>query len=96
MGYSLIITNKAESDVDEATAYYFNIRKNLAKKFITELKTTVKYIQKNPDKIQIRYGNIRIAFLKAFPFGIHYTVASGTIIILAVFHTARDNEKWTQ
>jgi len=96
MAYKLITTAKAYKDFDKATGYYFDIQKSLAKKFNSDFKTVSKYISKNPKKIQVRYNNVRVVFLKKFPYAIHYTFENNTIIILAIFHTAMDDEQWTQ
>ncbi len=57
---------------------------------------TVRHIQKNPLKIQIRYEQIRVSFLKKFPYGIHFNVTENIILIIAVFHTAVDPKKWVK
>ena len=72
MAYKLITSSKAEQDVEKAILYYKDIKIDLARDFLTELKATRKYIQKHPKKIQVRYANVRVAFLKRFPFGVHF------------------------
>lgn len=96
MAFKLITTAKAYKDLDKATGYYFDIQKSLAKKFNSDFRNTTKYISKNPEKIQVRYNNLHVAFLKKFPYGIHYAFENKTIIILAIFHTAMNDEKWIQ
>lgn len=94
MTYKLIIAPKALKDIDKATEYYFDIQKKLAKRFTKDLKDQTKYVHKNPLHIQVRYDNIRIAHLKKFPYSIHFTIEEQTIIILAVFNMAMDDQKW--
>jgi plasmid stabilization system protein ParE len=94
MAYKIITSTKAEFDVDKAIEYYKDINIQLAKDFLTELKATSKYIQKHPKKIQIRYANIRVAFLKRFPFGVHFRLEDKTISILSILHTSGDPENW--
>lgn len=94
MAYKLITTPETEEDIENAVHYYSSIRANLARLFLTELKAVKKYINKNPEKIQLRYKNVRIAFLKKFPYGIHYIFANDTITIIAVFGTGDNPEKW--
>lgn len=96
MAYKLIISVHANKDLDKATRYYLDIRKSLAKKLTSDIRSVAGFIHKNPEKIQIRYSNIRVAYLKKFPYGIHYTFENKTIVILAIFHTAMDSEKWTR
>jgi len=94
MAYKLIATPTTDNDIDDAVQWYLGIRKDLARQFLSELKAVRKYILKNPKKIQIRYGNIRVAFLKKFPYGVHYEFKNDTITIVAVFSTADDPTRW--
>ena len=94
MAYKLITSSKAEQDVEKAILYYKDIKIDLARDFLTELKATRKYIQKHPKKIQVRYANVRVAFLKRFPFGVHFRLEDKTISIAAILHTSGDPEKW--
>lgn len=94
MAYKLITSPQTENDIEQAVEYYLDIRTELAKQFLTELKAVKKYIHKNPEKIQIRYKNVRVAFLKKFPYGIHFTFSQNTITIIAVFATADNPDKW--
>lgn len=94
MAYKLITTPETENDIVNAIEYYLDIRTELAKQFLIELKAVKKYIHKNPEKIQVRYKNIRIAFLKLFPYGIHFNFYNNTVTIIAVFATSDNPEKW--
>lgn len=91
MAYKIYVSTDAELDIDKAITYYKDIKLSLAKDFLKEVKATRKYITKNPEKIQIRYSTIRIAFLKQFPFGIHFRIQNETIYILSVLHTSKNN-----
>jgi len=62
MSYRLITSPETEKDIEIAILWYKEIRDNLAQRFIRDLRFTRNYIQQNPQKIQVRYDNIRIAF----------------------------------
>lgn len=94
MAYKLNSSTKAELDINKAIEYYKDIDIQLAKDLLTELKATRQYIQKHPKKIQVKYANIRVAFLKRFPFGVHFRLEDKTISILAILHTSGDPENW--
>lgn len=96
MTYKLHISPKAKKDIDKATEHYFKIQKKLAQRFARDLRAKTKYIHKKPLHIQVRYDSIRIAHLKKFPYSIHFAIEEQTIIILAVFHMATDDKKWTE
>lgn len=96
MAYKLITAPETEYDIENAVEYYLDIRKNLAKQFIAELKAVKDYIHKNPEKIQIRYKKVRVAFLKKFPNGVHFTFSKNIITIIAVFATSENPNKWLE
>jgi len=94
MTYKVIISSRAEIDIADAIEFYQEIRPSLPREFLAEVKAARRYLQKNPKKFQVRYSNVRIAFLKKFPFGIHYLIDKKSIIILSVFHTSRNSDDW--
>jgi len=70
--------------------------KSLGKRFIQEVRNKVLLIRKNPKISSVRYDAVQTAVLDVFPFMIHYTVDNQkkTVIIVAVFHTSIDPNKW--
>lgn len=94
MTYKLIATSESESDIVKALDYYKKIDHQLARRFLKDLKVTINYIHKHPQKIQLRYATIRVAFMNNFPFGIHFRLQNDTITIVAIFHTSTDAKKW--
>jgi plasmid stabilization system protein ParE len=94
MSYKTITSSRAEQDVEKAILYYKDINIQLARDFLSELRATHKYIQKHPKKIQVRYANVRVAFLKRFPFGVHFRLEDKKITIAAVLHTSGNPDKW--
>jgi|SRR5690554_271887 len=59
-------------DLKEAALWYNRARSGLGKVFLKEVKAEVNQIVKNPLAYEVRYANIRIAFVKKFPYGIHF------------------------
>ena len=94
MAYKIISYPLTENDIDNAVKWYVDIDTKIAKQFLAELKAVKKYISEYPETIQIRYKKIRVAYLKKFPFGVHYQFEDKTITIVAVFNTSVDPEKW--
>jgi len=66
----------------------------LIRDYLSELKATRRYIQKHPRKIQVRYSSIRIAFLKKFPYGIHFKIIDDSDVLLSILRTSEDSHKW--
>ena len=96
MGCKVIASRKSEKDVAGAIEYYKEIHVELAKEFFKDLKATKGYLVKHPKKIQVRYSNIRVAFLKTFPYGIHFRLQDNTITIISVLGMAESPEKWNK
>ena len=94
MDYNLMTSARSEMDLEKVIKYYCTIRKDLARQFLSELRITTAFIQKNPMKIQIRYANVRVVFLDKFPYGVHYLFKNRTVTILSILHTSQDSDKW--
>ncbi|MCF6298205.1 MAG: type II toxin-antitoxin system RelE/ParE family toxin [Flavobacteriaceae bacterium] len=96
MTYSIDIAEAAEKDVHKAFLYYEDKKEDLGYTFETHFDNAVDSIQSNPLKTQIRYADTRVFFLKKFPYGIHFQVKGSVVLIIAVFRTSEDPEKWTE
>ena len=94
MNYTLSITEAAEDDIRLAFLWYQEQRSQLGTAFERSVSKAVSSIQDNPLKHQIRYGVTRVFFLSKFPYGIHFNVHEKDILIVAVFHTSQNPEKW--
>ena len=94
MVYKIYFSSRAERDLITSFEWYGEINRKVLKKFDSELDNVLKYIQQNPYQFQIKYDNVRIAFLKKFPFGIHYIVNEDKIFVNSLFHTSQNSENW--
>lgn len=96
MTYKISTTSQTEKDVETILLWYLDKSKATAKRFFLELEATKAYLLENPNRVQIRYSNVRVAFLNKFPYGIHFIVEDKSIKIIGVFGTAENPEKWEQ
>ena len=94
MPYSIKIAHAAERDIRKAFLLYEGQKEDLGNLFEENVYQGINNIQNNPLKFQIRYGSTRISFIGKFPYGIHFQINENEILILAVFHTSQDSEKW--
>lgn len=94
MEYSLSISSVAEDDLRKAYLWYKDKELELARDFVTQTDNNISAIHQKPFHSQIKYKNIRVRYLDRFPYGFHYQVSESHILIIAVFHTAMDPEKW--
>ena len=59
-------------DLKEIAFWYNRQSKGLGMLFLKEIRTEIDKISKNPLAYEIRYADIRIAFIRKFPYGIHF------------------------
>jgi plasmid stabilization system protein ParE len=66
--YSVIILPVAAEDIRQIALWYNQKQKGLGKRFIGEIRDAIKYLEQDPKSAGIRYGEVRVAGLKIFPF----------------------------
>lgn len=94
MSFKLLINDEALLDIEDAFVWYQKIEPNLSEVFEKELYLSLEQILKYPYIFQLKYKNVKVIYLKKFPYGIHYVVNEKTIIVIGVFHTSRSPKKW--
>ncbi len=92
--YKLHIRVLAKKDIQSAVDYYQNISPTLADRFLNTLYTELEHLQRNPALFQIQTKNIRVNYLREFPFGIYYIWQGDIVEVLAVLHTHRSPKVW--
>lgn len=90
--YQLFVRNIAEIDTQEILFYYDKISVNLSTQFMQELFEIFDILKQNPFLFVVKYKNTRIAFLKKFPYGVHYKIDGNKIHILTILHTKRKSK----
>ena len=95
MDFKIIVSKKAQDEIENASDYYAEININLAFKFFSELKETYDKLKLNPN-YQIKHKNYRAIPLKIFPFLLFYIVDGDnkTVKILSCFHTSKNSKKY--
>jgi plasmid stabilization system protein ParE len=86
----------ALEDIHRALDYFDEINPTLSVGFLEELRAVYHRIKDHPEGYQKRYGQIRIALLKRFSFGVFYKIYDTRIVVIAVLHTSQDSDKWLQ
>ena len=94
MIYKFQILEAADQDIAEAILQYEDFRKGLSEDFELCLEEGYDDILNAPFGYQIRYRDVRIKFIRRFPYGIHYTVEDDLITVISVFHQSRSPRKW--
>lgn len=96
MMYKAIILPLAQLDIKAAALWYNIQKKGLGKRFSSQIREKVRFIQLNPNAVFTRYDDVKTAVVDVFPFMIHFTVdePNKLIIVSAVFHTSLNPDKW--
>lgn len=89
MKYKIIYHINAENDIKHIQKWYKTQQDGLEKRFSLAVKDTIKYIIQNPLLFEVKYKNIRVAYTRVFPYGVHYLIHNNTIKILAIMHTSK-------
>ncbi len=62
--------------------------------FLEELDAVVSSIEEHPLMYPKIYGEVRRALMTRFAYSIYFVIEEETIIVFAVTHQARDEDKW--
>jgi mRNA-degrading endonuclease RelE of RelBE toxin-antitoxin system len=94
--YKVIFLPSAKKDLRKARAWYKNVNKSLPSRFRMDMNSIVDILQNRPTVFSRRYRDVRVAHLKVFPYGLHYLIDGQNVVVLGVFHTSIDPDKWDE
>ena len=94
MSARVIFAEEAVKDVDEAYRWYERRRDGLGDEFLASVDGAIQKTAENPEWCEIVFDGFRRATIRRFPYVVFYEFANGVITVYAVFHVARDPEKW--
>ncbi len=93
--FSIELSDDAEIDFDNSYNFYFEESSKVADEFFRRISLSLKNVMLNPFSFPIAYQNIRKFVVKKFPFVIYYQIIDSTIRVIAIFHTSRNPEIWS-
>ena len=85
---------EARDEYDAAADFYEQQRAGLGADFIACIREVLQRISANPQLHATVYQDVRKAVVRRFPYVVLYREEAGEVIIIAVFHTARDPSVW--
>ncbi len=94
MTFQVLLTEEAESDIQDAATWYESQRDRLGHEFLDEILLATQKIQSNPKAYPIVYRKVRRILLSKFPFALYYLVGEEEISILAALHASRSPFHW--
>jgi toxin ParE1/3/4 len=95
MVYKIIVSPRAQKEIENAIDYYELYSGDAPKKFIFSLKNAYNILAVNPYFSKVRYKNVRAMTLGKFPYSLYFDVnqAKNTVKILSCFHNKRNPNK---
>ena len=94
MSLPLVFRSPAQTEFDDAAAWYEGQRAGLGSDFVAEVQQVLDTIANQPDRYPIASGDVREAPVSRFPFCVYYRVKPDKVVVIAVFHTSRNPSVW--
>ena len=96
MSYRLKVSSLALLDIEDAIFWYEYRSERLGKALQECLYEGFEYISKYPLHSAKKYKEVRVKFIRRFPYGIHFIVEEDEVKVIAFFHMKRDPKRWTR
>lgn len=96
MIYNLFISKAAIYDIEQAIGWYGNQRKGLGDDLELCIEAGLRSLERDPLLCQAKYKDVRVKYIKRYPYGIHYQIESKNIKVIAFFHMKRNPLKWNE
>ena len=90
----LSIRPEAKADITSAFNWYRDRSEELGRRFLEELERILEAIEERPLSFPRVHGEKRRAILQRFPYAVFYRLPADEIVVLGVFHQARDSLRW--
>jgi plasmid stabilization system protein ParE len=90
----IVFRKQARLEFDEAGDWYEKERPGLGLEFLAEIHLLIQRIATTPELFPMLYRDVRKAVARRFPYCIYFREREQYIIVLAVFHSARNPAVW--
>jgi plasmid stabilization system protein ParE len=94
MSYPIRLLPEAKAEFDAAADWYEQQQAGLGVDFVARIREVFNRIAANPQLHAAVYGDVRKAVVTQFPYVVLYREEAGEVVVIAVFHTARDPSIW--
>jgi len=85
---------QARRELDEAGDWYEQERSGLGLEFFAEIEHLLHRVTSNPEQFPVLYRGTRKAVARRFPFCVYFRERGQIIVVVAVFHSARNPAAW--
>lgn len=86
----IILTARADEEMDVACDWYASREQGLDEKFLKTLGRAFDLIVTQPELHPVRFAEVRRVGLKKFPYAVYSRIDDDQIIVHSVFHEARN------
>jgi plasmid stabilization system protein ParE len=90
----VVLTARAEADVDEASNWYEQRNVGLGSKFLAQVSEALLRVTDNPELYPEVHNGVRRAPVRRFPYGVFYRTRGDRLEVIAVFHDRRSPSRW--
>lgn len=84
----------AQAEYDSDADYYEHQRRGRGVRFVAAVNRVLEQLAAHPDRWPEVEPGVRLAPVRRSPYGIIYQVWPDHVMVLAVFHMARDPAEW--
>ena len=85
----------ADAELTEAVAYYDGKAPGLGDRFLVEVRSATRYIERYPEIAPVIERDVRAKVLTRFPYTLMYVVQPQELFIVAVAHQSKRPAYWT-
>lgn len=94
MSLPIAFRRVARTEFDAAADWYEQRRSGLGVRFTAAVQRVLDRIVAQPDFYPLVWNDVREALVHDFPYCVYYRAKPGQVLVLAVFHTARNPAVW--
>ena len=87
-------TERAARDFANAREWYDQRSVSLGRRFVEDVVLAIRAARERPESFPIVRNGIRANRCKKFPYRVYFETLNDRIVLLAIYHTARNPERW--
>jgi plasmid stabilization system protein ParE len=84
----------AQFEVQTAFRWYRLVADELADRFLAEVRAATARIAAGPQHYAVLHRDIRVIYLRGFPYGLFFRVRDDAVYVVACFHTSQNPSGW--
>ena len=89
--WPVTIRPRAEADVKKARQWYDNARSGLGDEFLTEVRNSVRMLERIPESRPVYYRGFRRLFTARFPYKLFYRIEGERVIVFRILYAKQDH-----